>query len=69
MAAMDKQQELHYKLSKLQLEHQDMDQSIEKELRNPSPDQLLMQRYKRRKLQIKEQLLKLESELLPDIIA
>ena len=69
MAAMDKQQELRYQLSKLQLEHQDMDQSIENELRNPSPDQLLMQRYKRRKLQIKEQLLKIESELLPDIIA
>lgn len=69
MASMNKQEELRYKLLKLQMEHQNMDQTIEKELKCPFPDQLLIQRYKRRKLQLKEQLLKIESELLPDIIA
>lgn len=69
MIAMDKQQELRYKLSQLQMEHQSMEHIIEQELTYSSPNQLLIQRYKKRKLQIKEQLLKIESELLPDIIA
>lgn len=63
------QQELRYKLAKLQMEHRDMEHIIDKELHVFSPDQLLIQRLKKRKLQIKEQIIKIESELLPDIIA
>lgn len=66
---MDHHQELKYKLAKLQMEHRDMEYSIEREAHSSSPDQLLLQRLKKRKLQIKEQITKAESELLPNIIA
>lgn len=66
---MEKHHELQYNVAKLQVEHRDMELIIEEERSKPAPDQLLIQRYKKRKLQIKEQLLKLESERFPDIIA
>ena len=66
---MDKQQELQYKLAKLQMEHREMEQAIDREFQSSSPDQILIQRYKKRKLQIKDLIAKTESELLPDIIA
>jgi hypothetical protein len=66
---MNKQQELQYKLAKLQMEHREAEQALEREIMSNSPNQLLMQRYKKRKLQIKDQILKAQSELLPDIIA
>ena len=66
---MKKQHELRYNLTKLQSEHQDVERMILEEYEKEHPDQLMIQRYKKRKLQIKEQIIKIESELLPDIIA
>ncbi|MDX2102310.1 MAG: DUF465 domain-containing protein [Alphaproteobacteria bacterium] len=67
---MDEQTILREKLEQLRLEHRDLDAVIAR-LADGSPvvDQLQMQRLKKRKLVLKDMILRLESELLPDIIA
>ncbi len=67
--SLEKQSELREQLLLLQDEHRAIECTIEEEQMNPLPDQLLMQRHKRRKLQIKEQIVNIENKLLPDIIA
>jgi hypothetical protein len=60
---------LRAKLEELRLEHRDVDAAIQS-LQQTSPfDQLQIQRMKKRKLALKDQITKLESQLLPDIIA
>ena len=60
---------LKAKLAALKSEHRDLDDVIARLLDHPPFDQLQMQRLKKRKLMLKDQILKIESELLPDIIA
>ncbi len=57
------------RLDELRQEHRDLDDVIQRLAGDPRGDQLQMQRLKKRKLGLKDQILKLESELLPDIIA
>lgn len=57
------------RLEELRQEHRDLDEVIAR-LQETSPfNQLQMQRLKKRKLGLKDQMAKLESMLLPDIIA
>lgn len=56
-------------LSDLQLEHRDLDDVIDHLIETRPFDQLQIQRLKKRKLSLKDQIAKLESRLLPDIIA
>jgi hypothetical protein len=57
------------KLEELRSEHRDLDDVIQR-LAETSPfNQLQIQRLKKRKLALKDQIIKLESKLLPDIIA
>ena len=51
------------------LEHRDLDEVIDRLIEKPPFDQLQLQRLKKRKLGLKDQILKLESRLIPDIIA
>ena len=61
--------ELRVKLEELRSEHRDLDDVIQR-LTETSPfNQLQIQRLKKRKLALKDQITKLESKLLPDIIA
>ena len=60
---------IRIKLEALKSEHRDLDEVIERLLEKPPFDQLQLQRLKKRKLGLKDQILKLESELHPDIIA
>ena len=61
--------ELRAKLEELRAEHRDLDLAIQS-LAETSPfNQLEIQRMKKRKLVLKDQIIKLESQLLPDIIA
>lgn len=53
----------------LKLEHRDLDDVIARIADQAPFDQLQMQRLKKRKLGLKDQIAKLESQLLPDIIA
>ena len=57
------------KLESLRIEHRDLDEVIDR-LSEAAPfNQLQLQRLKKRKLVLKDLIIKLESQLLPDIIA
>ena len=57
------------KLETLKSEHRDLDDVIARLAERLPFDQLQLQRLKKRKLLLKDQISKIESELLPDIIA
>ena len=57
------------KLEELRQEHRDLDDVIDRLAADVVRDQLQVQRLKKRKLALKDQILRLESMLLPDIIA
>jgi hypothetical protein len=60
---------LKAKLAALKSEHRDLDDVFARLAESAPFDQLQLQRLKKRKLLLKDQILKIESELLPDIIA
>jgi len=60
---------LRKKVALLRQEHQDISASIEALSAQPLPDQLLIARLKRKKLALKDDILRLEAHILPDIIA
>ena len=60
---------LRQRISELQMEHRDLDDAIARLSENPLPDQLRMQRLKKRKLLLKDQLTYLERQLDPDVLA
>jgi len=60
---------LQQRISELQMEHRDLDDAIARLSDNPLPDQLRMQRLKKRKLLLKDQLTHLERQLDPDVLA
>ena len=66
---MEDRETLQAKLEALRTEHRDLDEVIDRLLENPPFDQLQLQRLKKRKLGLKDQIIKLESQLIPDIIA
>jgi len=67
---MDDQDAIRGKLNELRDEHRDLDQAIAALAAAPGGvEPLSVQRLKKRKLQLKDQIIKLESRLLPDIIA
>lgn len=57
------------KLEGLRIEHRDLDDVIDRLVEKPPFDRLQLQRLKKRKLGLKDQILRLESQLIPDIIA
>lgn len=57
------------RLQALRQEHRDLDDVIDRLQRHPAIDQLLLRRLKKRKLQLKDLIQRLESALIPDIIA
>jgi hypothetical protein len=69
-APMLEQEMMRRKLEELKTEHRDLDDVIARMAEDNKPfDQLQMQRLKKRKLVLKDAILKIESRLLPDIIA
>ena len=66
---VDQQAELRQRLEELRSEHRDLDDVIRRLADGGPFDQLQMQRLKKRKLLLKDQITRLESKLLPDIIA
>ena len=63
------ERELHDRVKALRQEHADLDASIEALEAMPVPDQLRIARIKRRKLALRDEIVKIERILLPDIIA
>jgi hypothetical protein len=68
---MDAQEraDLERQLNELKTEHRDLDEVIGRLGENPTPNQLQIRRLKKRKLTLKDQIERLQSRLLPDIIA
>lgn len=61
--------ELRSRLEGLKIEHRDLDGVIASLQHQGAEDQLQVSRLKKRKLMLKDEIIKLEDELLPDIIA
>jgi hypothetical protein len=62
-------EELLERLVELKHEHKDLDDVIDKLMSTQPVDFLQVQRLKKRKLILKDTIQKIESDLLPDIIA
>jgi hypothetical protein len=60
---------LKARIEALKSEHRDLDDAIARLAENAPFDPLRLQRLKKRKLALKDLIIKLESKLLPDIIA
>ena len=60
---------LRQEMAELELEHRDLDDVIARLAERTLYDQLQMQRLKKRKLILKDQIAQLEAKLYPDIIA
>lgn len=66
---MDEQERLQQKLAELKTEHRDLDDVIDRLTEKGPVDLIQVQRLKKRKLVLKDMISKIESLLLPDIIA
>lgn len=66
---MDQIEALKRKLAELRTEHRDLDEVISRIAGDGPFDQLQIQRLKKRKLRLKDQISRIENRLLPDIIA
>ncbi len=66
---IEEQQILKARLSVLESEHRDLDDVIERLSEDKPFDQLQLQRLKKRKLVLKDEMALVRSRILPDIIA
>ncbi len=66
---MEDQQTLRLRLTELETEHRDLDDIIARIAETAPFDQLQIQRLKKRKLLLKDQIAYVKSRLVPDIIA
>jgi hypothetical protein len=57
------------KLRQLRIEHRDLDEVIARLSMDIHVDELQLKRLKKRKLVLKDQILRLESQLIPDLNA
>jgi hypothetical protein len=57
------------RLATLREEHQDLGDAVAALEERPLPDMLQIARLKRRKLALKDEIVRLEDQLMPDIIA
>ena len=60
---------LREQLARLQQEHRDLDAAIAALAGSPGSDLIQVQRLKKRKLQLKDQITHLESQMIPDLNA
>lgn len=62
-------EQLRERIVALEIEHRDLDEAIARLADVPARDDLLLTRLKKRKLQLKDQILQLKMLLVPDIPA
>lgn len=67
MAVSD--EELRQRLEMLKIEHRDLDEAVRALLDSGDKDQLRAARLKKRKLQLRDRIIQIENQLIPDIIA
>ena len=61
--------QIEQRIAALEIEHQDLDDVIERLAEQPSQDQLQLRRFKKRKLVLKDSISRLKILLVPDIPA
>lgn len=61
--------DLQDELAALEREHRELDDEIDRLVSTPPVDLLQIQRLKKKKLALKDQIQKIRSNILPDIIA
>jgi hypothetical protein len=61
--------QIRQRLQALEVEHHDLDDVIDRLVVDRTQDQLQLQRLKKRKLLLKDQIQRLRARLIPDIIA
>jgi hypothetical protein len=66
---MSERENLTERLEALKSEHRDLDDAIQALSQRAVPDMIQIQRLKKRKLFLKDEIIKIESQLLPNIIA
>ena len=66
---MGEQDILRRRLAELETEHRDLDDVIARISETPIYDQLQVQRLKKRKLRLKDEIARIRALLVPDIIA
>ena len=66
---MNDQDSLKEQLQHLKDEHRDLDDAIQALSLRAMPDMIQIQRLKKRELMLRDEILQIESKLLPDIIA
>ena len=57
------------RLKELRVAHRDLDDTISEMVENPRTDQLRIRRLKKQKLLLKDMIVALESQLIPDLNA
>lgn len=57
------------KLRQLRIEHRDLDEVIARLIMDPGANELQIKRLKKRKLMLKDQIARVESQLIPDLNA
>ena len=65
----EERSQIQLRLQALEVEHHDLDDVIDRLALDPSQDRLQLQRLKKRKLMLKDQIARLRTRLIPDIIA
>jgi hypothetical protein len=61
--------EVKVRVVELEIEHRDLDTAIDSLNESQTVDALQLQRLKKRKLQLKDQIIQLKMQLIPDIPA
>mgnify|MGYP003631904924 CR=1 FL=1 len=62
-------EELQMRLELLKIEHRDLDEAITALVEAGNADQLRLARLKKRKLHLRDRIIMIENQLIPDIIA
>ena len=65
----EEQNKIKAKINELRKRHSELDIQISKIVRVIPVDQVMLQRIKKKKLKLKDEISKLSSHILPDIIA
>ena len=65
----EEQNKIKAKINKLRKLHSELDMEIAKIVKVIPVDQVMLQRIKKKKLKLKDEISKLSSHILPDIIA
>ncbi len=65
----EEKRQLQERLFELKQEHRDLDDIIRRLLLTPDVEELQLKRFKKRKLLLKDTIAKIETTLIPDILA